>query len=460
MTQVVIVLPGIMGSELWDGKERVWPGTFDELNENHDMRQLMKPDLVVGDILRRVLTFKRLYVDLMEALEACGFHEKGKPPTLYTCAYDWRKDGALAAGVLAVLIERTAAEHGGDVEIILIGHSMGGLVSRYYLECGRFDGRPGFDRVRRLITLATPHYGTPVALLGATGNHRATFLSAPQVQQLSNDSQFPALYQVMPPRSQPFVWDDDPGARFKPVDIYDAPIAQALGLSQQNLQAAVSFRTGLDLARRPPRVAYFFFCGTRQDTVCEVRVRQSSGSVSVSLYDVDEDAGDGVIPTWNASHPDVQTAAVGAKAHYEVFRGRDLLELLAALLGHPGAVRFEPRAAELSGFPLAEIALRDPVITAGSWTNAVISFDDPVPDIKGKLVVRQVVDEHAKAMKPVVASRLTVAYKGVPMDRITVRIQAPDRPGLYKVSFVPHGTKATLAQDDWVVQFPVPSRAS
>ncbi len=40
----------------------------------------------------------------------------------------------------------------------LVGFSMGGLVSRYYLQ--RLNG---LVRVRRLVTVATPHYGTVMA---------------------------------------------------------------------------------------------------------------------------------------------------------------------------------------------------------------------------------------------------------------------------------------------------------
>ena len=44
----------------------------------------------------------------------------------------------------------------------LVGFSMGGLVSRYYVQ--RLGG---MDRVNRFVTLATPHQGTHLARLGA-----------------------------------------------------------------------------------------------------------------------------------------------------------------------------------------------------------------------------------------------------------------------------------------------------
>jgi PGAP1-like protein/Kelch motif/CARDB/Bacterial Ig domain len=46
---------------------------------------------------------------------------------------------------------------------IVIAHSMGGLVSRVMMNQSRSDGTKWGDRVIKLITLATPHHGTPIA---------------------------------------------------------------------------------------------------------------------------------------------------------------------------------------------------------------------------------------------------------------------------------------------------------
>jgi pimeloyl-ACP methyl ester carboxylesterase len=65
-----------------------------------------------------------------------------------------------AARVLEA-IERRAAEAGFPY-VDVVGHSLGGLVATYLLKA--LDrGR----RVRRVVTLGTPHRGTPAALFGA-----------------------------------------------------------------------------------------------------------------------------------------------------------------------------------------------------------------------------------------------------------------------------------------------------
>ena len=65
-----------------------------------------------------------------------------------------------AADDLAEAIERLAAESGYD-RVHLIGHSLGGLISRYYVQ-----RRGGHRRVHTLVTLGTPHHGTVLAQVG------------------------------------------------------------------------------------------------------------------------------------------------------------------------------------------------------------------------------------------------------------------------------------------------------
>jgi triacylglycerol esterase/lipase EstA (alpha/beta hydrolase family) len=54
----------------------------------------------------------------------------------------------------------------GASQVILVGHSMGGLASRAYLR------RHGAAKVARLVTLGSPHHGTRLARLGLGPNAR------------------------------------------------------------------------------------------------------------------------------------------------------------------------------------------------------------------------------------------------------------------------------------------------
>lgn len=68
----------------------------------------------------------------------------------------------------------------GNVKFILIGHSMGGLVSRYYIE------NIGTSYVEKLITIDTPHYGSGLAdTSDATGD---LIKFSPSIFDLNTDS--------------------------------------------------------------------------------------------------------------------------------------------------------------------------------------------------------------------------------------------------------------------------------
>ncbi|MGL4207078.1 MAG: esterase/lipase family protein, partial [Aeromonadaceae bacterium] len=67
--------------------------------------------------------------------------------------------------LLAKRIDDVLAATGAS-QLVLIGHSMGGLVCRDYLAVH------GGDKVASLITLATPHQGSQLAMLGVGANAR------------------------------------------------------------------------------------------------------------------------------------------------------------------------------------------------------------------------------------------------------------------------------------------------
>ncbi|MCM2308489.1 MAG: alpha/beta fold hydrolase [Sulfuritalea sp.] len=73
----------------------------------------------------------------------------------------------------------------GAAQLILVGHSMGGLAGRAYLR------RYGKARVARLITLGTPHQGTRLARLGPGGNARQMRLGSSWLTELAAQDVLP-----------------------------------------------------------------------------------------------------------------------------------------------------------------------------------------------------------------------------------------------------------------------------
>lgn len=112
--------------------------------------------------------------------------------------YDWRLDNRVAAQQLADrakewLALRRDKLHKKDVKLILLAHSMGGLVARYFIECLK-----GWSDTRMLITFGTPYQGS-VQALGFLVNGYPVKLGPIKVFDFSKVMRsFPSVYQLLP----------------------------------------------------------------------------------------------------------------------------------------------------------------------------------------------------------------------------------------------------------------------
>lgn len=167
----IILIPGIAGSELYNQNELLWLDPVRLLGSQvpilnlFQMNWLMplrlssdgitpyKPSyrIRVGDLMRHTLT--DAYSGMITALKNQGYVE-GVDLRLFP--YDWRQSPTLATEQLGALVDRTLRETGAG-QVVLIGHSQGGLIARDYVVRG------GASRVRATISLATPWLGAPLA---------------------------------------------------------------------------------------------------------------------------------------------------------------------------------------------------------------------------------------------------------------------------------------------------------
>lgn len=92
---------------------------------------------------------------------------------IYVFQYNWTNHIALNGQIFR---DSVIAE--GLTNPIIVGHSMGGLVSRAYIAAG--------GKITKLVTLGTPHLGTPLTLLG----HVICFADYPGVQDMGESSAF------------------------------------------------------------------------------------------------------------------------------------------------------------------------------------------------------------------------------------------------------------------------------
>jgi len=107
--------------------------------------------------------------------------------------YDWRQDNRVSAQRLDTVVgdhlKRWQRFSGAtDAKAILIAHSMGGLVSRYWLEC-----MGGWSSCRALISFGTPYRGSLSALDYLANGYKKLFLDLTAVLR-----SFPSAHQLLP----------------------------------------------------------------------------------------------------------------------------------------------------------------------------------------------------------------------------------------------------------------------
>lgn len=123
----------------------------------------IKRGLLIGDVVAAgtpillvhgLIDNRSVFTLLRRALLRRGFGR------VVTMNYSVRtQDVRTAAGGLARLVEAICVETGYE-KVHVVGHSLGGLIARYYVQ--RLGGD---DRVHTLVTLGAPHSGTHAARL-------------------------------------------------------------------------------------------------------------------------------------------------------------------------------------------------------------------------------------------------------------------------------------------------------
>ncbi|MSU33643.1 MAG: tetratricopeptide repeat protein [Pedosphaera sp.] len=112
--------------------------------------------------------------------------------------YDWRRDNRVAARRLArlnrVWLKLWRARSGNpDAKLVLLAHSMGGLLSRYFIEC-----LDGWRDTHRLITFGTPYRSAPNALNFLSNGCPAGVGSLDLVDLSQLLRSFTSVYQLLP----------------------------------------------------------------------------------------------------------------------------------------------------------------------------------------------------------------------------------------------------------------------
>ncbi|MFM6404554.1 MAG: lipase/acyltransferase domain-containing protein, partial [Microcystis sp.] len=210
--------------------EKVWPPSWSEIITGYQrIASLMDSNVEAGDPISKVFFVKDFYGPLQSDLQKIANSINAR---FISFGYDWRKSITESAHNLGELINAQVVAQGE--EITLVAHSMGGLVCRYLLESGEFVHQPWFNQIQRLVGLAVPNLGSPLALVRALGLKGSVSLSGSDIIKISSDKRYPSLYQLLPPPNNSILWRVK-GANIEPLNHFNTSIVKELGLSEDNM---------------------------------------------------------------------------------------------------------------------------------------------------------------------------------------------------------------------------------
>ena len=299
---MVVFVPGILGSQLLrpDGTE-AWLNIGNTIG-HHDLslprklpfarsRDDLHPGFLVGTdaMLPRAFGFTE-YADVLDLLDSAGYEPGVGPGLRYAVyTYDWRRDLVESALGLALRLEGLAREMGDpEARFHVVGHSMGGLLVRYYLRFGTAEPSPqapvtwaGARRLASVVLAATPNAGSMPAL-GAVLNGERVGLSYTTLAA-SVVSRMPSIYQLLPGAgTRPLV---DPRGKLLDLDLHDPATWERFGwgpfapASDDRLAPERAFLVAaLDRAR-----AFHAALAREAATPCPVPVQAMGGDCLLTL---------------------------------------------------------------------------------------------------------------------------------------------------------------------------------
>ena len=316
LDDVVVILPGVMGSSLHDRNgDEVWGTSLGSLvkgvlTRGRAARRLqlpqgigdapapdgvvataLLPDIhVIPGIWSVSIGYERMLAWFRETFDVV---EPGQdtPANFVPFPYDWRLSNRASALALKQTIEpvleRFRAQPGrADAKIVFIAHSMGGLVARYYV-----DVLGGHEITRRVITLGTPHRGAANALDSLVNGISKGF-GPLKIDLTGLARSMPALYQLLPE----YACIETPAGLRKTTEVVVPELATA------DLQDAMRFHEELRAGAAAHAAAYEAhpILARTQPTATTAKIVDGN-VVTMRTIEGRDEAGDGTVPRLSAS---------------------------------------------------------------------------------------------------------------------------------------------------------------
>ena len=297
----------------------------DDLGDGIEATRLI-PDVHMIPGLWKIDGYSGLRARLQNALEL----EPNR--NLFDFPYDWRRDNRVSARKLQRLshswLKNWRQTSGNDeAKLILVGHSMGGLVARYFLEV-----LGGWSDTRALITFGTPYRGSLNAV-GYLANGYAKSIGPLTLDFSETLRSFTAVYQLLPA----FECIDTGDGHLKRVseagplpNIDTARAVESLKFYRE-MKDAQEANAKLD-AYRMQKYEIYPIVGVEQPTFQSAECRAGKLSLLRTIKGEDE-SGDGTVPRLSATPLEL------TDAHRETYMAE----------AHASLQNWEPALVQLTG---------------------------------------------------------------------------------------------------------------
>ena len=398
------LIPGIMGTYLKRDGAEIWPlfhGSSDD-----QARQLTKEDTEIGDIIGSIRGFYDIYDPII------NYIKKDTNWSLKTFPYDWRVDLLTTAILLRDFLD------GIRGPIIIIAHSMGGLITRHLLESGNYRNA----NITDVIFAATPHLGAPEALmriLGQTGLGCLSLNPANFAYMAGFAPTFPAGHQLLPAPGRSF-FRTPPGWT---VDLYNGKFKPSDAAFQYGVGRVAALHAGLT-GRIPEGTKYHCFYGDSIDrTRIAVDLIESKGGLRINP-DQPTDCfalGDGTVPIWSSSTQRIAWSTITGcpSDHIGVASDGLLLKFLGQLSG-----------ATVAASTIPTLALNSRTFLPRSLANVILDLRGSPSKIDGHIAISSA-DNTEAAVGEVLPVSTAAAT-----DFLSLWVPMPNKAGQYVVKFV------------------------
>lgn len=317
MRDMIIILPGILGSvlqkdsrDLWNISGQAAADYVKTLGKSLQNLKLEQDDPYIddlGDGIKATSLIKDIhfvpgfwkidgYTAIAERIENEFDVTLGQ--NYFKFPYDWRRDNRVAARKLKNLIDLKLPQWrdssgAKNAKVILLAHSMGGLVSRYYLE-----KLEGWQNCRALITFGTPYRGSIKALNYLANGYKNLFIDLTEVMR-----SLTSVYQLLPIYKMVKV-----GSNYHRV----AEVEQIPNLLKSKAEDALKFHREIEAAQKLNAENQDYqndfvtipYVGTEQKTYQSAELLNEKLTVSWELppnIGNERNSGDGTVPRLSAS---------------------------------------------------------------------------------------------------------------------------------------------------------------